>query len=112
MSSLDQVTFAQTVPLGTDADGTIRVRGTRVTLDAIVSAFREGATAEEIAQQYPSVGLSEAYAIIGFYLQHRPKVDEYLAHRLQRSAQVRRENERRFSPKGVRERLMARRTAK
>jgi hypothetical protein len=30
-----------------DADGAIRVRGTRVTLDSIVAAFRAGATAEE-----------------------------------------------------------------
>jgi hypothetical protein len=34
------------VPLEVDADGVVRVGGTRVTLDTIVDAFREGATAE------------------------------------------------------------------
>ena len=39
------------VPIHTDADGVVRVAGTRVTLDTIVAAFDAGATAEEIAQQ-------------------------------------------------------------
>ena len=38
------------VPIHTDADGIVRVAGTRVTLDTIVAAFDAGATAEEIAQ--------------------------------------------------------------
>jgi uncharacterized protein (DUF433 family) len=42
------------VPIQTDADGVVRVAGTRVTLDTIVGAFDAGATAEEIAQQYSS----------------------------------------------------------
>jgi hypothetical protein len=37
------------VPLHTDADGVVRVAGTRVTLDTVVGAFEAGATAEEIA---------------------------------------------------------------
>ncbi len=37
------------VPLGKDADGVIRVSGTRVTLDSLISAFQEGATAEDIS---------------------------------------------------------------
>ena len=33
------------VPIHTDADGVVRVAGTRVTLDTIVAAFDAGATA-------------------------------------------------------------------
>ena len=40
------------VAIETDADGVIRVGGTRVTLDTLIAAFDAGATAEEIAQQY------------------------------------------------------------
>lgn len=40
------------IAIETDADGVIRVGGTRVTLDTLVEAFNEGATAEVIAQQY------------------------------------------------------------
>ena len=43
-----QVNSAETierVPIHTDADGVVRVAGTRVTLDTIVAAFDAGATA-------------------------------------------------------------------
>ena len=52
------------VAIETDADGVTRVAGTRVTLDMLMAAFDAGATAEEIAQQYPSVGLADVYSVI------------------------------------------------
>jgi hypothetical protein len=53
------------VPLVADPYGTLRVQGTRVTLDSIVTAFRVATTAEEIAQKFPSVslGLSQPSSI-------------------------------------------------
>lgn len=97
------------VPIFTGADGVVRVAGTRVTLDTLVGAFDAGATAEEIAQQYPSVGLADVYAVITYYLRHRSEVCTYLQKREQQAAAVRQENERRFPPSGMRERLLARR---
>jgi len=41
------------VPLEKGPDGVIRVRGTHITLDTVWCAFNDGATAEEIVQQYP-----------------------------------------------------------
>jgi Protein of unknown function (DUF433) len=38
------------IPLVSGSDGVMRVRGTRVTLETVLSAFAEGATAEEIVQ--------------------------------------------------------------
>ncbi|MBI4861689.1 MAG: DUF433 domain-containing protein [Candidatus Riflebacteria bacterium] len=98
------------VPLRPDADGVIRVGGSRVTLDTVVAAFEEGATAEEIAQQYPSLALSGVYATIGYYLHRKPQVDEYLRHRKNLAAAIRRDNEIRHDPRGIRERLLARRS--
>jgi uncharacterized protein (DUF433 family) len=97
------------VPIETDADGVICVAGTRVTLDTIVTAFDAGATAEEIAQQYPSVALADIYSVIAYYLRHQSEVRAYLAQRRQQAAHVREEGERRFDPTGVRDRLLARR---
>jgi uncharacterized protein (DUF433 family) len=97
------------VPLAADRDGVMRVGGTRVTLGTVVVVFREGATAEEITQQYPSPRLVDVYAVIGYYLRHQPEVDEYLRGRRQQAAEVRRSNEARFDPAGVRDRLLARR---
>lgn len=101
----------ETIPLRMDADGVVRVGDTRVTLDTIVQAFLEGATAEEIVQQYPSVALSDVYSAIGYYLRRRSEVEAYLSRRQHRAEQVRRENEARFAPNGVRERLLARRAS-
>jgi uncharacterized protein (DUF433 family) len=98
------------VPLAADRDGVMRVGGTRVTLDMVVAAFREGATAEEITQQYPSLQLADVYAVIGYYLRHQPEVDDYLRERRARGDEVRRSNEVWFDPAGVRDRLLARHT--
>ena len=53
-----------------DANGVYRVAGTRVTLDLLVRAFNRGATAEEIAQDFPSLQLPDVYQVIGYYLKH------------------------------------------
>jgi uncharacterized protein (DUF433 family) len=97
------------VPIHTDADGVVRVAGTRVTLDTIVGAFEAGATAEEIAQQYPTVPLVDVYSVITYYLRHKPEVDAYLKEREVLADRVREEVERRFPSTGIRERLLARR---
>jgi uncharacterized protein (DUF433 family) len=96
-------------PLITDVDGVVRVGNTRVTLDIVVEAFREGMTAEGIVEQYPSLELAAVYSVIGYYLRHQAKVDAYLRDRERLAARIRQENEVRFSPVGVRDRLLARR---
>lgn len=97
------------VPLQADADGVVRVGGTRVTLETVIAAFSEGATAEEITQQYPSLSLADVYSVIGYYLRHSGEVDAYLQQRRVRAHEVREQNETRFGARGVRERLLARR---
>ena len=79
---------------------------TRVTLDTVVAAFSEGATAEEIVQQYPSLKLSDVYYVLGYYLRHPSEVDAYLQQRKAIANTVRHENERRFDPSGLRDRLL------
>jgi hypothetical protein len=79
-----------------------------VTLDTVVGAFRDGATAEEIAGQYPAISLGQVYAVIACSLAHTAEVNDYLQAREQRAAEVRQANERLFDPTGVRARLMAR----
>jgi len=97
------------VPVQTDADGVVRVGGTRVTLDTLIAAFDAGATAEEMAQQYPSVALADIYSVIAYYLRHQSEVRAYLTRRQREAAELREENGRRFDPSGVRDRLLARR---
>ncbi len=102
----------ESLPIVMDHDGVMRILHSRVTLDTLVSAFQDGATAEEIAQQYPTVSLADIYSIIGYYLRRHPEIDAYLARRQQAAQQVRQQNERRCNPAGIRARLLARRTAR
>jgi uncharacterized protein (DUF433 family) len=99
------------VPLVTDSHGAIRVRGTRVTLETIVTAFCAGATAEEIAQRFPTVALADIYQIIAHYLNHTTEIDAYRSQRQSEAAALKCEVETRFDPVGVRDRLLARRKA-
>ena len=99
-------------PLHVNEDGVILVTGTRVPLDTLVMAFDEGASPEEMVQQYPTVTLADAYAAIAWYLRHRPEVEEYLQGRRTVAEQVQREVEARNPPAGIRERLLARLKAK
>jgi uncharacterized protein (DUF433 family) len=99
---------AELAPLKSNEDGVVLVGKTRVTLDTVVTAFLEGATAEEIVEQYPSLQLADVYSVIGYYLRRKTEVDAYLKIRQERAAQVRQENECRFNPIGIRDRLMAR----
>lgn len=96
-------------PMQMDADGVIRIGGTRVTLDTLVAAFDEGATAEEIAQQYPTLELADVYSVIGYYLRRQAEVKNYLRQRQQQALDIRNQNESQFSPQGIRDRLLARR---
>jgi uncharacterized protein (DUF433 family) len=97
------------MPLQIDSDGVMRVGGTRVTLDTVVILFEQGATAEEIVQRFSSLDLADVYFAIGYYLRHRVEVEQYLQKRQQQAHQIREQNEARFDPHGLRDRLVARR---
>ena len=100
---------AQRPPIQADNNGVLRVGGTRVRLETIVNAFKSGSAAEEILLKYPSLNLTDIYAVITYYLWSREEVDAYLEERRGVEEAVRRENETRFPPAGVRDRLLARR---
>jgi len=102
-------TATEVIPFQVDADGVARVGGTRVTLDTVIAAFLHGATAEEIAQQYPTLNLADIYYVIGYYLRRPSEVEAYLAQRKAHAEVVRKQNESRFDPQGIRARLLARR---
>jgi uncharacterized protein (DUF433 family) len=96
-------------PLSTDPDGVVRITGTRVPLDTVISAFVAGATAEEISQQFPSLALAEVYQVVAYYLRRPLEIESYMRGRRQHSEASRVSNEQRFDPAGVRARLLARR---
>jgi uncharacterized protein (DUF433 family) len=59
-------------------EGAYRVAGTRVSLDSIVYAFKNGHSPETIAQSFPVLTLEQIYGSIAYYLGHREVIDRYL----------------------------------
>jgi uncharacterized protein (DUF433 family) len=101
-----------TMFLRIDDGGVVRVGATRVTLDTLVASYREGNTAEEIVQQYPTLALADVHAAIAFYLKHVPEIDAYLLQRQIEAADIRRQVEQVSDQRGLRERLLARDAAR
>jgi uncharacterized protein (DUF433 family) len=101
----------EVIPLTADAQGVLRVGHTRVTCDTVLAACADGATAEAIVQQYPSLHVADVYAVIGYSLRHASEVDAYLQQRLEQREAMRQQHEARCDPRGVRDRLLARRTS-
>ena len=104
---MPQIAATEPIPLEEGADGVIRVRGTRITLDTVLAAFRDGATAEEIAQQYPSISLADVYQVIGYYLRHSSELEPYLTQRRENARATREVNESTWPPDGIRDRLLS-----
>jgi uncharacterized protein (DUF433 family) len=97
------------IPLSEDQGSVLRITGTRVSLDSVIYAFKEGATPEEIVQQYPTLNLADTYAVISYYLQNSAEVEKYLEQRSAQRQELQTEIEARFNPHGLRERFLARR---
>ena len=58
--------------------GGLYLVGSRVSLDSIVYRFREGASAETIREDFPSLTLMQVYGAITYYLENQAAVDAYL----------------------------------
>ncbi|GFE71355.1 DUF433 domain-containing protein [Chroococcus sp. FPU101] len=99
-------------PLKVNADGVFIIAQTRVTLDTLVTVFKQGLTAEEIAYRYPSLKLADIYATIAYYLNHQQEVEFYLEQRQQQAQEIRKVNEAKFSAQELRDRLKARQALK
>jgi uncharacterized protein (DUF433 family) len=108
MSLMDTLT-AQPAPITVAEDGVLRIADTRVRLDTVIGAFNAGSAPEEILLKYPTLDLTDIYAVITYYLWHRDEVEAYLRERVQQAEGVQKENEARFPAAGVRDRLLSRR---
>lgn len=60
-------------------EGVYRIADTRVSLDSIGYLFREGMSAESIAESHPALTLEQVHGVLAFYLGNQDKIDGYLA---------------------------------
>ena len=105
---MPQPVAVEPVTIVTDANGVMRVAGTRVPLDTVVAAYEKGETPEQIAQDYSSLKTADIYSAIAYYLRHRQEVEIYLERRREHARSVREEFKTRFPSNGVKERLKSR----
>ncbi|MFL5241180.1 MAG: DUF433 domain-containing protein [Gemmataceae bacterium] len=96
------------VPLQMIEDGTIRITGTRIPLETVIEEFRDGATAEEIVINYPTLELADVYVVIGYYLHHKNEVDNYMIQQEAAAEAIKNKIQANQDLNGIRERLLAR----
>ena len=55
--------------------GRLRIEGTRITLNQIVVLYKQGLSAEDIADQYPHLTLAQVYSALAYYHAHQATVE-------------------------------------
>ena len=108
MGMLDEL-IAAPPPLRVDEQGVLRVGKTRVTLDTVIGAYKEGCGPEEIVYRYPSLNLIDVHGAIAIYLTNKDRLEAYLAKRREEAEKLRKEIEERFPPQEFYEKMLARR---
>ncbi len=59
--------------------GRLRIDGTRITVHRIATVYKQGQSAEEIAQTYPHLSLGQVYAALAYYHANRAEIESALA---------------------------------
>jgi len=59
-------------------DGGFWIKGTRISLDSVVYAFKRGAAPETIQRSFSLLTLEQVFGAITFYLAHEEEIDTYL----------------------------------
>ena len=76
----------------------IRINGHRIGIESILYEYIHSArSAEEIAEQFPTLTLEQVYATILYYLQNREKVHAYITDWLNWSHKIR-DYQKRYPP--------------
>ena len=73
------------------SEGVLRITGTRITLDSVIQAFHDGATPEEMCQDFSGLALAHIYSVLAFYLTQQAAVDVYLKEQTQATTIIRQE---------------------
>ena len=60
-------------------ENSIRIAGTRIGIETVLSDYLKGASPEEICLHYPTLSLLQIHATITYYLDNREQVEAYMA---------------------------------
>lgn len=81
------------IPLTRLENGVYRVTGTRIPLERIVESYKTGVVPEEMVASFDTLHLSDVYTLIGYYLDHREEVEQYLRETEELAEEIRRKIE-------------------
>ena len=71
--------------------GRLRIDGTRMTVNQIVTLYKQGLTAPQIIEHYPQRTLIEIYTVLAWYHAHQAEFDQELAQEAVREEQIAKE---------------------
>jgi uncharacterized protein (DUF433 family) len=109
MTVLEQEPLTLSVPLRQDPPGVLRVGKSRVLLELVIQAHRQGASPEAIVEMYDTLDLADVFAVIAYYLAHRAEVEDYLRKSEQEAEAIKRQIEASQPARpGLKEELLAR----
>lgn len=77
--------------------GRLRIEGTRITVNQIVTLYKQGHDAEEIADQYPHLTMAQVYAALLHYHTNQVEIDAGLATEKEDAEKLEREHRGQYS---------------
>ena len=77
--------------------GRLRIEGTRITVNQIVTLYKQGYNAEEIADQYPHLTMAQVYAALLHYHTNQEEIDASLATEKNEAEKLEREHRGQYS---------------
>ncbi|MGD9564294.1 MAG: DUF433 domain-containing protein [Pyrinomonadaceae bacterium] len=78
------------MPLVAERDGGIYVAETGVPVERVIFFYLQGEIPESIVGMFPSLKVSDVYAVIAYYLSHREEMDRYVRGREREANEIRR----------------------
>src|ERR1041385_3754111 len=60
-----------------EPDGTVRVKGSRITLDTLIALFKRGETLKEIREGFPSLSRTQVTHTLNWYLYNKESAEDY-----------------------------------
>ena len=76
--SAELTLMAPPAPLERQPDGTLRLAGTRISLERVIKCHLVGQPPERIVELYDTLSLRDVYFALGYYFAHKDEVDAYI----------------------------------
>jgi uncharacterized protein (DUF433 family) len=91
--SAESTLRAPPIPLEKQPDGTLRIAGTRISLERVLKCHLAGQPPERIVELYDTLSLQDVYFALGYYFAHKAEVEAYMRDQDERADRLQNEIE-------------------